>query len=128
MCIRDRYRREALSKWKSGLGSRATYKALIEVFIKAGKADYADAVCGVLREGVDPSPNPDPTVVTGKGGASGGSQVAATTPESQAQTTSTSTGMDTTEKHCVHCTIQTIHMSTQTVCVYCVHMSSKTQN
>ena len=98
------YRREALSKWKSGLGSRATYKALIEVFIKAGKADYADAVRDVLREGVDPSPNPDPTVATGKGGASGGSQVAAATPESQAQTTSTSTGMDTTEKHCVHCT------------------------
>ena len=43
-------RREALSKWKSGLGKAATYKALIEVFFNAGKVDYADAVCDLFKD------------------------------------------------------------------------------
>ena len=44
------HRREVLSKWKSRLGSAATYRALVEVFIKAGKADYADAVCYLFKD------------------------------------------------------------------------------
>jgi pentatricopeptide repeat protein len=42
-------RREALGLWKSRLGSGATYRALIEVFFKAGRLDYADAVCDLLK-------------------------------------------------------------------------------
>jgi pentatricopeptide repeat protein len=44
----DHRRREALGIWKSRLGSGATYRALIEVFFKAGRLDYADAVCDLL--------------------------------------------------------------------------------
>ena len=43
-----------LSIWKSRLGSAATYKALIEVFVKAGRLDYAELVCSILQ-GVDAS-------------------------------------------------------------------------
>jgi pentatricopeptide repeat protein len=46
-------RREALSVWKSRLGSGATYRALIEVFFKAGRLDYADAVCDLLKDSSD---------------------------------------------------------------------------
>ena len=35
--------------WKSGLGSKATYKALINVFVNAGKQDYADVVCDLFN-------------------------------------------------------------------------------
>ena len=42
-------RREALNLWKSRLGGAATYKALIEVFVKAGRLDYAEFVCGLLK-------------------------------------------------------------------------------
>ena len=44
------HRREVLSKWKSRLGSSATYRALIEVFFNAGKVDYADAVCYLFND------------------------------------------------------------------------------
>ena len=44
------HRRETLKKWKSTLGSAATYRALIEVFFKAGKVDYADAVCHLFND------------------------------------------------------------------------------
>lgn len=47
------YRREALGVWKSRLGGRATYRALIDVFFKAGRLDCADAVCGVLLDSED---------------------------------------------------------------------------
>ena len=43
-------RRQALSIWKCRLGNRATYKALIEVFMKAGRLDYADFVRGILKD------------------------------------------------------------------------------
>ena len=43
-------RREALDTWKSRLGREATYRALIEVFVKAGRLDYADAVCDILKD------------------------------------------------------------------------------
>ena len=43
-------RREALNLWKRRLGSAATYKAMIEVFIKAGTPEYAEFVCGLLKD------------------------------------------------------------------------------
>lgn len=43
-------RRDALIKWKSGLGSKATYRALIEVFFQAGELTYAEFVCDLLRD------------------------------------------------------------------------------
>lgn len=43
-------RREALSKWKSKLGKAATYRALIEVFFKAGEVNSADAVCYLFKD------------------------------------------------------------------------------
>ena len=43
-------RREALGLWKSRLGSGATYRALIEVFFKASRLDYADAVGILLKD------------------------------------------------------------------------------
>ena len=46
-------RREALGIWKSRLGSGATYRALIGVFFKAGRLDYADAVCSLLKDSSD---------------------------------------------------------------------------
>lgn len=45
------FRREALSRWKARLGRRASYKALVEVFVRAGHEDYAEVVCGLLMEG-----------------------------------------------------------------------------
>ena len=44
------HRREALGIWKSRLGSGATYRALIEVFFKAGRLDYAELVCGLFMD------------------------------------------------------------------------------
>jgi F0F1-type ATP synthase epsilon subunit len=46
-------RREALSKWKSGLGSAATYRALMVVFVKAGRMDCAKNVVQILKEGAE---------------------------------------------------------------------------
>ena len=43
-------RREALNKWKSGLGKAATYRALIQIFLQAGKVDYAEFVCDLLKD------------------------------------------------------------------------------
>ena len=37
-------------KWKSCLGSKGTYKALIEVFLHAGQLTYADFVCNLLSD------------------------------------------------------------------------------
>ena len=53
MIVYDDDRREALGIWKSRLGSGATYRALIEVFFKAGRLDYADAVCSLLTDSSD---------------------------------------------------------------------------
>ena len=44
------HRREALKKWKSDLGKAATYRALIEVFFRAGRLDYAEFVCNLLKD------------------------------------------------------------------------------
>ena len=43
-------RRELLNKWKSGLGSKATYRALMEVFVKAGRIDLAESIVKILKE------------------------------------------------------------------------------
>ena len=51
--VSDNRRREALYVWKSGLGKRATYRALIEAFIRAGQVAYADAVAETLSEQED---------------------------------------------------------------------------
>ena len=45
------FRREALSRWKARLGRRASYRALVEVFIRADHEDYAEVVCGLLTKG-----------------------------------------------------------------------------
>ena len=42
-----------MSKWKSGLGSAATYRALMEVFVKAGRMDCAKNVVEILKEGAE---------------------------------------------------------------------------
>ena len=39
--------------WKSTLGRRATYKALMEVFIRAGRRDCAATVVDILKEGAE---------------------------------------------------------------------------
>ena len=57
MIVYDDDRREALGIWKSRLGSGATYRALIEVFFKAGRLDYADAVCSLLKDSSDAKGN-----------------------------------------------------------------------
>ena len=43
-------RREALQKWKLKQGHAATYGNLLELFVKAGHTQCAEALCGVLRE------------------------------------------------------------------------------
>ena len=40
-----------MSIWKSGLESAATYKALMEVFVRAGRMRCAESVAEILREG-----------------------------------------------------------------------------
>lgn len=42
-------RRQALTMWKTSLGERATYRALIEVFVNAGYPAYADNVCSLFK-------------------------------------------------------------------------------
>ena len=49
-------RREALNKWKSGLGSAATYRALMEVFVRAGRMDCAKTIVEILKDESPPSP------------------------------------------------------------------------
>ena len=39
-----------MSIWKRRLGSAATYKALIEVFMKASRLDCAEFVCDLLKD------------------------------------------------------------------------------
>ena len=51
-------RREALSKWKSGLGSEATYRALMEVFVQAGRMDCAKNVVEILKGGAEITESP----------------------------------------------------------------------
>lgn len=41
--------------WKSRLGKEATYRALIEVFIRAGQVSYAQTVADILSEKEDTS-------------------------------------------------------------------------
>ena len=43
-------RREALRRWKNKQGPRATYGNLLEVFVRAGHTQCAEAVCEVLRK------------------------------------------------------------------------------
>ena len=43
-------RREALSRWKRKQGLAATYGNLLELFVKAGHTQCAEALCKVLRE------------------------------------------------------------------------------
>ena len=60
-------RREALNKWESGLGRAATYRTLMEVFVKAGRIDLAESVVEILKEGAEVTDelNPQPgTIVT----------------------------------------------------------------
>ena len=42
-----------MSVWKSRLGSQAAYKALMEVFVKAGKVDCAETIVEILSEGTE---------------------------------------------------------------------------
>ena len=44
------YRREALRRWRNKQGPRATYGNLLELFVKAGHTQCAEAVCEVLRK------------------------------------------------------------------------------
>ena len=43
-------RREALSRWKRKQGLAATYGNLLELFVKAGHTQCAEALCEVLRK------------------------------------------------------------------------------
>jgi hypothetical protein len=42
-------RREALRRWKSKQGLRATYGNLLELFVEAGHTQCAEAICEVIR-------------------------------------------------------------------------------
>ena len=44
------HRREALSMWKSRLGRSATYRLLIDTFLRAGRVHLAEFVCELLGE------------------------------------------------------------------------------
>ena len=52
-CVSIHRRRDALSTWKSRLGSQATYRALVEIFVKAGRVDCAEAIVEILKEGAE---------------------------------------------------------------------------
>ena len=43
-------RREALRRWQTKQGLRATYGNLLELFVNAGHTQCAEAVCEVLRK------------------------------------------------------------------------------
>ena len=47
-----------MSKWKAGLGSKATYKALMKIFVDAGRVDCAQIVVDILKEGAETSNRP----------------------------------------------------------------------
>ena len=42
-----------MNKWKSGRGSAATYRTLMEVFVKAGRMVLAESVADILKEGAE---------------------------------------------------------------------------
>ena len=42
-------RKEALRRWKSKLGFKATYGKLLELFEQAGHTQCAEALCKVLK-------------------------------------------------------------------------------
>ena len=42
-----------MSRWKAGLGSQATYRALMEVFVRAGRLDCAQTIVAILKEGAE---------------------------------------------------------------------------
>lgn len=39
--------------WKSRLGSQATYRALMEVFVRAGRLDCTKSIVEILKEGAE---------------------------------------------------------------------------
>jgi hypothetical protein len=39
-----------LRRWRNDRGPAATYRNLLELFVKAGHAECAEAVCEVLKE------------------------------------------------------------------------------
>ena len=43
-------RREALHMWMNRNGDKATYRALIEIFIKADKREHADFICTIIED------------------------------------------------------------------------------
>ena len=43
-------RRNALYIWKSRQGKGATYRALMDVFVRAGRLDCAETIVGILKE------------------------------------------------------------------------------
>ena len=47
-----------MSIWKSHLGSQATYRALMEVFVRAGRMDCAKSVVEILKEGAELTDTP----------------------------------------------------------------------
>lgn len=50
ICCPNIIRREALRRWQNKQGLHATYGNLLEVFVKAGHKECAEALCGVLRK------------------------------------------------------------------------------
>ena len=47
-----------MSTWKSHLGSQATYRALMEVFVGAGRMDCAKSIVEILKEGAEMTDKP----------------------------------------------------------------------
>ena len=46
-------RREALSTWKLRLGSKATYMALMKIFVDTGRVDCAETIVDIMKEGAE---------------------------------------------------------------------------
>ena len=51
--------------WKSGLGSAATYRALMEIFVRVGRVDCAETIVNILKEGADDTHQPDAIEIQG---------------------------------------------------------------
>ena len=49
-CVVFSRRREALRRWQSKQGIRATYGNLLELFVQAGHTQCAEVLCEVLRK------------------------------------------------------------------------------
>ena len=60
-----------MNVWKSRVGAQGTYRALMEVFVRANKRDYAEVIVNILSEGAE--------VTTGSD-SSGGKQLAKLIP------------------------------------------------